>query len=489
MRRRARTPRAIGLGRLGGLPVWGQTVTGVTAVTRERVAPEVSAARREAGLKSHPITAVLQTEFTGLSLVSLVEQMDSASRVDILGVLPRVLGEALLTGNGTTENRARSADDFTYMTPSRERVLAYRHENVMGRVIQRWVAGLTCFRNWTEKQRARNAGEPENVYLIDDLFLECIVVCHRPDQEAKVYALNLLPQVESAGQPGTTPHESLVITAVADATVERVLSRIADLRGQATPLVARGLICKNGRDRGPNDRDAIGGLPAEFVPVLVDLRPYGTRPAYAVGPVAVVALYAESARGPGLLLKHRTNSNSRNDFGTLSLLSERVMEEDLALAVSHGVPAGTAEGDVLDHWWKTLDKPTRIEVPLEAFVAAGQREVFAAAGLDIASDRFAYCGSILLEREGTDEFLGFFGFRVHLRRDHEIDEFVRARNWNVDLQFVLAADLYGRDAPGANEPDGRPPLNRLLSRRPDWVSSALLAEPAPATRAEHDDDS
>jgi hypothetical protein len=445
-------------------------------VTKEREAPEVHAARREAGLRSHPITAVSQTEFTGLSFVSLVTEMDAASKVDILGVLPRTLGEALLAAD-VTENQARSASDFTYMTPSRERVSAYRHENVMGRVIQRWQAGITCFMNWTEKHHARHVGQPDNVYLIDDLFLECLVVCHGEAGGSKVYALNLLPQVGDAGVPGSAPHESLVITEVTDSAVDRVLARIAALRAEATPLVERGLVCANGRspeqEPRPNRTD---GLLEEFVPVLTDLRRYGSRPPYAIGPVTVVALYADSARGPGLLLKHRTNSNSHNDLGTLSLLSERVMEEDLALAISEGVPSSATERDVLDHWWKTMGKPERIEVPRPAFIAAGQREVFVATGLDVASSRFTYCGSILVEREGTEELLGFLGFRVDLIRDHEIDELARATRWNADLEFVLASELYGRGEPSSAAIPNRPPLNRLLSRRPEWVSSVLLAD-------------
>lgn len=65
-------------------------------MAEERIAPEVSAALRASGVESRPIKAIEQTDLTGLSLMSLVTEMSTARRVEVVGVLPRVLGEALL---------------------------------------------------------------------------------------------------------------------------------------------------------------------------------------------------------------------------------------------------------------------------------------------------------------------------------------------------------------------------------------------------------
>lgn len=353
-------------------------------------------------------------------------------------------------------------------------------------MIQRWSTGLVCFRNWSAQH---GGGE---VLVFDDLRLDCIVVCRPEAGDPRIILLSLLPQAGMPSAPQRVPQESLILTEVHD-TVDLVLDRVEALRAASTPLVARRLVCVHG-GIGPAPLPVMADrLPHEFVPVLEDLRPYVSprQPTDAV-PVAIIALCANSARGPGVLLKHRTVSNAPDDFETLSLFSEQVMEQDLALAVDAPVPRNLVDDEVLDHWWKALGNPSRIEIPHEAFVAAAQREAFLSSGLDIANDRFVYCGSILVEREHHGGLLAFYAFRVVLRRDHEVDELRRALAWSNDLRFVLRSELYPPDrAPGdppADEPD-RPRLNRLLRRRPEWVSSVLLAAPADVeeSRGPHDD--
>src|SRR6266540_4262058 len=127
-------------------------------VEKNQIAPEVKAAWQAGAPRSHPIRAVDQTQFTGLSLGDLVNEMATADRVDIVGVLPRALGEALLGADGD-QPPTRPANRFAYFTPRRERVLPYRNVKVMGRVIQRWSAGLVCFRNWTERSSSQTRPE------------------------------------------------------------------------------------------------------------------------------------------------------------------------------------------------------------------------------------------------------------------------------------------------------------------------------------------
>jgi hypothetical protein len=449
-------------------------------VSEERFAPEVSAALRETGAEPRPIKAIEQTDLTGLSLMTLVAEMNTAPRVDVLGVFPRVLGEALLATEATDLTPPSGPRSLTYFTPDRERVLAYRHEDHLGPVIQRWNTGLVCFRNWSARLGGASAAGGGEVLVFDDLSLDCIVVCRPETGPPRIILLNFLPQAGVPSAPQRVPQESLILTEVRE-TVDPVLARVETLREASAPLVARRLVCVHSGDGGGGRAGVgrgAGGLPEEFEPVLKDLRPYVSprEPTDAI-PIAVVALYAESFHGPGVLLKHRTVSNSPDDFETLSLLSEQVMEQDLALAVDAPLPRDCVDDEMLDHWWKAVGNPERIEIPHEAFVAAAQREVFLASGLDIARDRFTYCGSHLLEREDHGGQLGFFAFRVVLRRDHQVDELRRALEWDDDLRFVLASTLYPPDRVAGDPPAGdprRPRLNRLLRRRPEWVSSVLL---------------
>jgi hypothetical protein len=438
------------------------------------MAPEVHAAWRARG---HPIEAVEQTQLMGFSLGELVGELTVAHRVDIVGVLPRALGEALLDADGD-QPTTRPADRFVYFTPRRERVLAYRHEKVMGRVIQRWSAGLVCFQNWTERSSSRDPAESagKNVYPIDDLFLECIVVSHCADGRVRVFTLTLLPPAVLVHPTAAEPVESLIISEVADsASVSSVVDRMDALRASSRPAAIRRVVCNNGAVEGS---EACEPLPNEFVPHLAEILPYGTtEPAGAFVPATVVALYSESALGPGLLLKHRTALNSHTDFDTLALFSQRVAEEDLAFAVKADVPEHIPDDQMLDHWWKVLDKPSPITLPHDVFVAAGQRELFVSTGLDIEASRFVYCGSLVVKHEDHGYYLGFLGFRIVLRRDHDVDELHRALRWNSDLEFVRGDQLYvTRSNPSMTRQGQR--LARLLSRRADWVANVLLAEPA-----------
>lgn len=460
----------------------------MTTTPGRRLAPEVAAARAAGGIgevSDVAIGAVTQTELTGVPIVDLVERMHSAARVDIVGVLPRAVGQALMTaepgetsgtepsGAGRPTGPPRPTSERFYLTPSRERVAAYRHVHVMGRVVQRWWSGMSCFRNWTT--RHMNEADTAEIRLVDDLFLDCVVVCRWPDRDPEVWVLTLLPQSSRPQPREAALTEELVITQVQAASVRSVLHRIDDLYTTGQRVVDSGLICATSNP-DPTPTMRADDLPNEFVPVISDFRPVWRAPRQpgTIQPVCVVALTATTSRGPGLLLLHRNVFNARNDFDTLSLLSKRVAEEDFARAVSGTLPEAVPGSDRMEAWWLVLGKPQRMDVPREAFLGAGQREVFMSCGLDLEADRFTYCGTHLLEHDDAIDRLGFVGFRVELRRDDTVDELARAQRWNPDLVFVRAEDLYRARSTDPAQPLEQRPLNRLLTKRSEWVMSTLV---------------
>jgi hypothetical protein len=105
------------------------------------------------------------------------------------------------------------------------------------------------------------------------------------------------------------------------------------------------------------------------------------------------------------------------------------------------------------------------------FRSAVQRELFMSCGLDIAADRVELRGSCLVDREGTDRYLGFYVFRVELMRSAGPDEVSHALAWNRDLQMIPVSELY--------TPKYRSKLNRLLRRREVWLSRNVFVEASP----------
>ena len=142
----------------------------------------------------------------------------------------------------------------------------------------------------------------------------------------------------------------------------------------------------------------------EFLPRLRELREYGLPdPQQSVLPAAVVMVLASTPNGLVILLKHRHSTNARNDFETLSLISERLMEEDLA-------PSLELDDDderAFDELWISMGKPSEIMLGADVFVRAAQRELYRTCGLDLPASRFVELGSQMVKREDAEVLLGF----------------------------------------------------------------------------------
>jgi hypothetical protein len=87
----------------------------------------------------------------------LLEEILAADRVDIMGVLPWQCGTRLIE----LEARRREAGQpvihptaVRYFTPGRDRITLYRHSGVLGRLVQRWIGGVTALSNWLQPAAA-----------------------------------------------------------------------------------------------------------------------------------------------------------------------------------------------------------------------------------------------------------------------------------------------------------------------------------------------
>jgi hypothetical protein len=177
-------------------------------------------------------------------------------------------------------------------------------------------------------------------------------------------------------------------------------------------------------------------------------------------------MLAPTPHGQAVLLKRRTQWNSREDFDTLSLVSERLLEEDFPEALA--APLSPRDDKAIDELWLRVGRPRPFIIPEEVFRHAAQRELFMSCGLDIASNRMTFQGSCLLDREGTDEHIGFFVYTVELQRSSTRDEVGHALAWSQDLELVPVPDLYS--------PAYLPKLNRLLRRRDNWLRRNVFVE-------------
>jgi hypothetical protein len=176
--------------------------------------------------------------------------------------------------------------------------------------------------------------------------------------------------------------------------------------------------------------------------------------------VAITILRATGRHGRSVILKVRSPLTDNDDFGKFSFLSARLLEEDLAAALSV-VPDVLADAEAaLDDLWFKVGSPDPFLVPEAAFLASARRDVFATTGLELATDRFKFRGMQILSREDTGLQLGFAVLTVDLDRA----EVQQARQSNSALREVILSQLYTSHLP----------MNRFLTKRKEWLLSQCL---------------
>ena len=435
-----------------------------------RYAPEVIGARLElagrgsAADESEPdVSQVIVDAAIEPSTDYLLEEMAAADSLDIVGVLPwrcsailmEITAQLRQAGQPTVE-----PSQVRYYTPARDRVIVYRHSEVLGPLVQRWIGGITGLRNWLLPRHSGAYRADDLLYEVPDLYLDCLVSIVK-NGNSKIIGFTQLPFAGAIDDPRQLTESPLVITQLPDHQSEVIKSHIRKLASAAKPLVSRALLC----ELDPSHPSGPEG--DEFVPLISALNRYDSpRPAGAATPVSVVVMLAPTAHGQAVLLKRRTRWNSREDFGTLSLVSERLLEEDFSEALAP--PLSTSDEKALDELWLRMGRPRPFAIPEEVFRHAAQRELFMSCGLDIASNRMVLQGTCLLDREGTDEYIGFYVYTVELQRSSSRDEVGHALAWNPDLELVPVSELYSAAY--------HPRLNRLLRRRDNWLRRNVFVE-------------
>ncbi|MFI6067390.1 hypothetical protein ACIA47_19345 [Micromonospora sp. NPDC051227] len=419
---------------------------------------EVRAAQRALGRyqptptqSQSPALPIQSTSSTDVEAV-LVEILD-ADRVDIIGVLPPHCVDRLVELHAlreTAEGRGSLPSHVRYVTPARDRVTLYRQPGVLGTLVQRWITGVAGLRNWLEPRTTDpNRSRRLEIFQFDDMFLDCVVYSVRDGVE-RAAILSQLPILTSGQVRPATAISTVVASRMSTTQINDLKTYIRLLLSQATPLTQRQIRCSSTENR------RIGG---PFVPAIRRVAAYGRLAVDDVEPVAVVAICANTASGPCVLLKPRNLKNSRDDFRKLSLVSERILIEDMSQ-----YSRGSIDGDhekALDDLWMAANQPEPFLIPEESFRKAAQRELFVTCGLDVVSDRLSLKGTCVLDREDEATHLGFYVFRLDLLRSTGVDELKEVQAWNPELTLVPIADLYSTPI--------RPRLNRLLTRKQDWL--------------------
>jgi len=395
----------------------------------------------------------------------LLTRMLKAEQVDIIGVLPWQCAARLIEFQRDLEQRQENwqLPSVRYFTPSSARITLYRHKELLGPIVRHWVAGINGLRNWL---RPWPLQAPESarlrIYEFNDIYLDCIVYTKSSDRDTEVTLLSQLPQLKSPspGSPASNVTD-LVVCRISDDQIARLDRYRQALVDRAHLMVPRHVLCRS--DSNTQEPGAPG---SEFKPVILQLHP--NRTLYPEGTVSVGALIAvccSTARGDGILLKERTPRNSYDDLGKLSLLSERVLAEDMSADLSEQLDPD--DDRALEELWLWAGRPTSFEIPESAFRHAAQRELFVTCGLDVPADRLELRGRCFLEREGENKYLGLYVYRLELLRDAVFDELDYAQRWEEDLRLVLLSELY--------QPPMRKRLNRLLREREAWMKASVFA--------------
>jgi hypothetical protein len=401
----------------------------------------------------------------GPGVDQLFEDILSADKVDILGIMPWQCAARLIDISARRQHANQpviKAKDVRYFTPARDHIAVDQHSDVLGSLVQRWVAGITGIRNWLIPRREDRATRQPVIYEFNEPYFGCVVHTVRDGRHTGT-VFSQLPRITTRISGDEVPDTTLLYSHMPDDQVQ-LFRRYLDGRArQAVPLVSRDLICRRVESTPGSVRTG-----TEFTPYISHLIPYERAlPADSVTPVAVVAVCAPTAQGDAVLLKQRARWNARDDFDSLSLVSERIREVDIVPGLRR--PLDRDDSRAVEDLWLQAGKPEDFVIGDGAFLRAAQRELYMSCGLDVETSRLSFRGSCLLNREGESTYLGFYVYRIDLARSAEFDELAHAEAWNPDLRRILLKDLYRAGY--------RDRLNRLLSRREAWLQQAVFAAP------------
>jgi len=392
----------------------------------------------------------------------------NSARIEILGIASQLLLEAIrrVTSRTGQEPPVMLAP-IEYYTPAPEIVMAHLSEFAFGRVTRRWKSSLTAFRTMLSGQPDGQGQKPSYTsFSVDELFLDCCLIrLSRNDGTYHLVGLTVLP--------GVLGREYTIMWQLTSPPAD-LLKKFDAMLATKAPLIVREVHCKT-VDQDVAIKISEGSLATDWQgPEIIQFHPYGV-PAgdqNFLMPVAIVAIRAVTPRGTIVYLKRRTPLTDHNDFGVLSLLSARVQEEDLDIALNINL-AGKPNDDhvAFEDTWLKAGQPNPFSVPEAAFIHAAQRELYSSCGLHSTPDRLRFRGFQILDHEKTSQQFCFAIFDFALRRSDDQDELRDLELWNPAGMVRIDQDrLY------AGPPD-RLRLNRLLRVRSDWLTQHVFNRP------------
>ncbi len=401
---------------------------------------------------------------------TLLTAMMSAEEIDIVGVMPWECTDRLIEmrEHPAPSTPAWQPPAVRYITPSRRRFASYQHgSEALGIVVQRLIAGETGLKNWLIPHRGEVFTRSRlKIYEFDEIFVDCFICVRRRGVE-EVTLLSRLPGTTTlAGSTDRMPTARLIATHLPVAQSAGFREYVDNLQTRSAEDVTRQVRCRSGigRPSGPDGN--------EFEPVVEYLSDRGMLLAGDIEPTTAVAVCTITERGPAVVLKVRTRHNARDDFGMLSLVSERVLDEDFG-DPRLPAPLHADSARALEQLWISAGYPTTFTVPEKVFRNTARRELFMSCGIDVAAERLKFCGTCLIQANSHETWLGFFVYRLDLKRSatEAEDEYQRMMAWNPNLVRVLVNDLFTQPNQGR--------LNRIMRHRENWFRREVLGT-APA---------
>lgn len=443
---------------------------------------------------SKPLSEILHGED---ALTKMKESLREASEVIVCGVASHALVTAIqaMTDEAALSGFTFPWERFVYVTPERTSILANRGESQLGSVVQRWETAQrrmgNCAHHYNQTViRPIQAGGFEqssssgfHMKATKALYLEMTMLVR--DLRSKHWRLwdTVGPTKDQGDDVYVTMDEDHPAYPSACGMVHRLLKDSRELTTRqvlCAPLPQERANSVNRTTAAQFTDDASQHWPDLRISTLV---PHGTilQNYPTCLPTAICVVRSAYENQEILLLKKRTAANSTDDLGKLSLLSSRVLEEEVADALRIPLSEGKSAPEAIDEMWvanyNTNGTRGPLTVPQSAFIRAAQRELFFSCGLDLTEDRFIFHGCQVIDREGTSEQIFFCIFEVVLFRRGIAstargiaDELATALAWNKDkITQVAQESLYD------SEHRGR--LNRLLDRREEWLKDTILSQP------------
>lgn len=384
----------------------------------------------------------------------LADTILASRRVDFIGIMPLPLISAIFQRWPLRESARQTSPDVRYVTRPQSSIYEGFTSPNGRRLWLAWGAALTGTRNMARRASAfatTGTGFHRFASTSDAVSENCIVRCRSSaDQSGRriIFVITRISQSDIT--------ESFYIqTELADVDSE-MEDWISSTIVNSAPIIIREVDCR-----------AVESVPevpsTTFTPLnILRLSPYGAtdqRTAY-LRPIAITILRARGRHGRSVILKMRSALTDNDDYGKLSFLSGRILEEDLAAALSIAPELMAEHEGALDALWVAAGEPSPFVVPKEAFIGAAKRDVLVTTGLDLDKNRFRFRGMQILNREDNGLQLGFTVLTVDLERI----EVLQARQTSPTLKEVSITELYTTDLP----------MNRFLTHRKEWLMSRCL---------------